>query len=192
MAHLTETPPPLDARRADAPPTLVAGDASSPRIRRTPAERRGGAPHAGRRADRTLRGDNIVTDVTPAFGRRHGVVTQPALARTQRRGRVSDTRLRAERGDSPPRQSCRSSTPAATDDYFSDGDRRAGTRSRTPSRAAFGWTNVDLPVQGKSVGAQEMGRVLDVGALVAGTVRRAGDRLRVTTQLVSTADGKVL
>jgi serine/threonine-protein kinase len=37
-----------------------------------------------------------------------------------------------------------------------------------------------------------MGRVLDVGALVAGTVRRAGDRLRVTTQLVSTADGKVL
>ena len=34
--------------------------------------------------------------------------------------------------------------------------------------------------------------MLDVGALVGGTVRRAGDRLRVTAQLVSTADGKVL
>src|SRR5262249_14364429 len=40
--------------------------------------------------------------------------------------------------------------------------------------------------------AQEIGRTLDVAAFVAGTVRRAGDRLRVTTQLVSTTDGKVL
>ncbi|MEJ7812514.1 MAG: hypothetical protein WKG32_19035, partial [Gemmatimonadaceae bacterium] len=46
--------------------------------------------------------------------------------------------------------------------------------------------------KGKAVAAQEIGRVLDVGALVGGTVRRAGDRLRVTTQLVSAADGKVL
>ncbi len=34
--------------------------------------------------------------------------------------------------------------------------------------------------------------MLGVGAYVGGTVRRAGDRLRVTTQLVGTADGKVL
>ncbi|MEJ7809450.1 MAG: hypothetical protein WKG32_03450, partial [Gemmatimonadaceae bacterium] len=46
--------------------------------------------------------------------------------------------------------------------------------------------------KGKAVAAQEIGRVLDVDALVGGTVRRAGERLRVTTQLVSTADGKVL
>ncbi|HKH92187.1 MAG TPA: hypothetical protein VKA54_10295, partial [Gemmatimonadaceae bacterium] len=46
--------------------------------------------------------------------------------------------------------------------------------------------------KGKAMAAQEIGRVLDVGALVVGTVRRAGDRLRVSTQLVSTADGKVL
>ena len=46
--------------------------------------------------------------------------------------------------------------------------------------------------KGKAVTAQEIGRALDVAAIVGGTVRRAGDRLRVTTQLVSTRDGKVM
>src|SRR5262249_37287823 len=46
--------------------------------------------------------------------------------------------------------------------------------------------------KGKSVPAPEIGHALDVSALVEGTVRRAGDKLRVTTQLVGTADGKVL
>jgi serine/threonine-protein kinase len=37
-----------------------------------------------------------------------------------------------------------------------------------------------------------VGSTLEVAAIVTGTVRRAGDRLRVTTQLVSTTDGKIV
>src|SRR5262249_12724637 len=46
--------------------------------------------------------------------------------------------------------------------------------------------------KGKSAPAAEIGRALEVTAIVEGTVQRAGDRLRVRTQLVGTNDGKVM
>ena len=46
--------------------------------------------------------------------------------------------------------------------------------------------------KGKRATAQEIGRALDVGAVVEGSVRRADGRLGVSTRLVSTADGRVL
>ena len=44
----------------------------------------------------------------------------------------------------------------------------------------------------KAATPQEIGRALDVAAIVTGRARRAGDLLRVTVQLVNTRDGKVL
>jgi serine/threonine-protein kinase len=43
--------------------------------------------------------------------------------------------------------------------------------------------------KGKAPEAREVGRRLNVDAVLEGTVRRAGERLRVTAQLVKTADG---
>ncbi len=79
------------------------------------------------------------------------------------------------------------------DDYFSDGmtDELAHALVRLPGLRIAGRTST-YAFKGKAISAQEIGRALDVGAIVAGTVRRAGDRLRVTTQLVGTADGKVV
>jgi serine/threonine-protein kinase len=84
-----------------------------------------------------------------------------------------------------------SGSPA--DDYFSDGltDELAHALTRIAGLRIAGRTS-SYAFKGKSVAAQEIGRALDVGALVGGTIRRAGDRLRVTIQLVSTTDGKVL
>ena len=46
--------------------------------------------------------------------------------------------------------------------------------------------------KGKTEHVQEMGRKLGVETLLAGSVRRAGNRLRVTTQLVNVSDGSSL
>jgi serine/threonine-protein kinase len=80
-----------------------------------------------------------------------------------------------------------------TDLYFTDGmsdeiigalSRVAGLRvaSRT---ASFAFRNANLP-------PGEIGETLNVSAILEGTVRRRGDRLRVTAQLVSTDDGLAL
>lgn len=45
--------------------------------------------------------------------------------------------------------------------------------------------------QGKRVDAREVGRALNVGSVLEGTVRRAGNRLRVSAQLTSASDGLV-
>ena len=43
--------------------------------------------------------------------------------------------------------------------------------------------------KGKNVDIREIGEQLGVGAVVEGSVRKAGDRLRITAQLVQVADG---
>jgi serine/threonine-protein kinase len=44
-------------------------------------------------------------------------------------------------------------------------------------------------LQGKGLDVREIGRILNVGAVLEGSVRAAGNRIRVTAQLVSVADG---
>jgi serine/threonine-protein kinase len=81
----------------------------------------------------------------------------------------------------------------AADDYFSDGltDELAHALARLPGLRIAGRTS-SYSFKGRTATAQEIGRALDVAALVEGTVRTSGGRLRVTTQLVGTADGKVM
>ncbi|HET7565097.1 MAG TPA: protein kinase [Gemmatimonadaceae bacterium] len=81
----------------------------------------------------------------------------------------------------------------AQDEYFSDGmtDELAHALSRLPSLRVAGRTS-SYAFKGKEVPAQQIGRTLNVGGIVEGTVRRAGDRLRITAQLTSAADGLVV
>lgn len=79
------------------------------------------------------------------------------------------------------------------DEYFSDGmtDELAHALSRLPSLRVAGRTS-SYAFKGKDVPAQQIGRTLHVGGIVEGTVRRAGDRLRITAQLTSAKDGLVV
>jgi adenylate cyclase len=43
--------------------------------------------------------------------------------------------------------------------------------------------------KGRSVDVREIGRILGVGAVLEGSVRKSGDRVRITAQLVGSADG---
>jgi serine/threonine protein kinase/TolB-like protein len=81
----------------------------------------------------------------------------------------------------------------AKDEYFSDGmtDELAHALSRLPSLRVAGRTS-SYAYKGKDVPAQQIGRTLHVGGIVEGTVRRAGDRLRITAELTSASDGLVV
>lgn len=77
------------------------------------------------------------------------------------------------------------------DEYFSDGmtDELANALSRLPGLRLAGRSS-SFSFKGKSANANEVGKTLDVAGIIEGTVRRSGDRLRVTASLTSTVDGK--
>ena len=81
----------------------------------------------------------------------------------------------------------------AQDEYFSDGmtDELAHALSRLPDVRVAARTST-YAFKGKSASVQEIGKALNVAGVVEGTVRRAGDRLRVTAQLTNASDGLVV
>jgi eukaryotic-like serine/threonine-protein kinase len=81
----------------------------------------------------------------------------------------------------------------ASDEYFSDGmtDELAHALSRIPKLRVAGRTS-SYAFKGKTVAPQEMGKVLNVAAIVEGSIRRSGDRLRIIAQLESAKDGSVI
>jgi serine/threonine-protein kinase len=81
----------------------------------------------------------------------------------------------------------------AKDEYFSDGltDELTHALSKLPGLRLAGRSS-SFSFKGKTVLAPDVGKALGVGAIVEGTVRRAGDRIRLTAQLTSTRDGQVL
>ncbi|MDQ2668040.1 MAG: protein kinase, partial [Gemmatimonadota bacterium] len=82
---------------------------------------------------------------------------------------------------------------AAGDDYFSDGltDELADAFARLPGLRVAGRTS-SYAFKGRAVAPSEIGRMLDVDALVEGTVRRVGDGFHVTAKIVRAASGTVL
>jgi serine/threonine protein kinase/tetratricopeptide (TPR) repeat protein len=81
----------------------------------------------------------------------------------------------------------------AQDEYFSDGmtDELAHALSGVPTIRVASRTS-SYAFKGKDVSPQQIGKTLNVGGIVEGTVRRAGDRIRVTAQLSSATDGLVV
>jgi len=81
----------------------------------------------------------------------------------------------------------------ASDEYFSDGitDELAHALSRLP-RVQVAARTSSYAFKGKAASVQEIGKTLNVATIVEGTVRRSGDRLRVTAALTSSNDGLVL
>ena len=78
----------------------------------------------------------------------------------------------------------------AADEYFSDGlteelmDSLSGAGDlRLVSRTSA------FALKGKNMGAQEIGRILGAGSLVEGSVRREGERLRISVHLVDARNG---
>lgn len=210
-AQLRETPIPLAQRRAELPPALAA------LVMRLLEREPGARPRSAEAVLRLL--DEAVGPVpspagrAPSSPRRVVLAGAAALLAAAAAGYalwLASAGAPGPRAMHTPRRAASGASavaPARTvavlpfeniggspvDDYFSDGltDELANALARLPGLRVAGRTS-SYAFKGKAVPAGEIGRALGVRALVVGTVRRAGERLRVSTQLVSAADGKVL
>ena len=82
----------------------------------------------------------------------------------------------------------------SADDYFSDGmtDELANALGKLPGLRVASRTSAYAFKGRKDIGAADIGKALKVQALVEGSVRREGDRLRVSAQLTKVSDGLTL
>jgi serine/threonine-protein kinase len=195
-AHMSETPPPLATRRPDVPPALAA--LVTGLLAKDPAER----PPSAEAVLRVLEGA-AASPTRGVAGRRRAALASVAVIATL--GAAGYAVWRRAGAPDP------ASAPAAPvirsvavlpfdnagggrqDDFFSDGltDELAHALARVPGLRVAGRTS-SYAFKGKAVAAAEVARVLGVDAFVSATVRRSGDRLRVSPQLVRTADGTVV
>jgi len=81
-------------------------------------------------------------------------------------------------------------SPQKDQEYFSDGltEELITTLSQVPGLRVAARTS-SFQFKGQSPDVHEVGRKLDVGAVLEGSVRKSGNRLRVSTQLISVKDG---
>jgi TolB-like protein/tRNA A-37 threonylcarbamoyl transferase component Bud32/Tfp pilus assembly protein PilF len=86
------------------------------------------------------------------------------------------------------------SSADSADEYFRDGmaDQLIVTLSSVPGLSVASRTSAFTFKDRKNVSAAEIGRVLNVDNILEGSVRRAGDRLRVLVQLTNAKDGSGL
>ncbi len=75
-------------------------------------------------------------------------------------------------------------------EYFSDGlaEELMGALGRIPDLKVAARTSA-FAFKGQNLDVREIGEQLDVATVLEGSVRRAGDRVRVSVQLVNVADG---
>src|SRR5829696_271620 len=80
--------------------------------------------------------------------------------------------------------------PDPESEYFSDGmtEELISALAKVKGLRVTARTSA-FAFKGKEVDVREIGRRLNVGAVLEGSVRRAGDRLRITAQLINSADG---
>jgi eukaryotic-like serine/threonine-protein kinase len=202
-AHVRDAPPPLSERRADVPPLLASLVMRC--LEKDPAHRPASAAEL-------LESLDAVTTPSraPADSRRSArpiamagaalvLVAVSALAVTMTRRPSNE----------PAASSAAATTTAGTKSlavlpfasvggdtanvYFAEGiaDEVATALARLPGLRLAGRASAARFKQ-RGASAQEIGSALTVGAVLDGTVRRAGDRIRVSAELTSTSDGSVL
>ena len=102
------------------------------------------------------------------------------------------TRCRRRRGASRRSRCCpfANLSPSPDDEYFADGmtDELINAMAKVPGLHVVSRTSC-FAFKGRPEDAREIGRRLQVRTVVEGSVRRAGSRLRVSTQLINVADG---
>jgi adenylate cyclase len=80
-------------------------------------------------------------------------------------------------------------SPDPADEYFADGitEEMISSVSRTKGLRVIARTSV-VKYKGTNKSVSEIGRELNVGSVLEGSVRKAGDRIRITVQLVETSN----
>ena len=186
-AHIAEKPAPVSRARKDAPPVLAA------LIMRCLEKDPGLRPAT---ADEFL----AALDATPAGlgrGARIAIGVGAAVALIAVAGLGWKLRQSESTGSRAPDLSAIAVLPLVNtsgdpkDEYFSDGmtDELANALTRVGGLRVASRTSTFAFKGKRDVDVREIGRRLGVGAVLEGTVRRDGNRLRLGAQLTNTADG---
>ena len=169
VAHLTETPAPLRDRCRDLPASLEALVVRC--LAKDPAHRPANA-----------------REIVDALG----ALARPAIVTAASSASVGDTHDAAGGRRSVAVLPLANTSGDAENEHFSDGltDELIGALSQVESLAVTGRTS-SFALKGKGLSVREVAGTLRVATVLEGSVRRAGDRLKVRVQLVN-ADGGVL
>ena len=191
-AQISEKPRPIDEVRGNVPAPLAALIMRA--MEKQPADR----PQSAHELVKTLDDSASMTATT---SRRNGALIGIAalllIGAIAFRGQIASILgLSGASAGAAPSINTLAVLPFANtsgnpqDEYFSDGmtDELALALSRVPRLRVASRTS-SYAFKGKAVPAQQIGQALNVGGLVEGTVRRAGNRLRITAQLTDARSG---
>jgi serine/threonine-protein kinase len=199
-AHAIETPTPIESRRPGIPPALAALIMRC--LQKRPADRPQTAAEFLQALDAPVTsGSQVFTPPQLPARRRHstmlfavvGVIVAAALAYGIFSGKL------ASRSGAPGPASV-AVLPLVNvggndrDEYFSEGmtDELANALGKVPGLRVASRTSAYAFKGRRDLTASQIGRQLNVDAVLEGTVRREGERLRVGAQLTSVSDGLAL
>jgi serine/threonine-protein kinase len=193
-AHLTKMPEPLTKYRDDVPEWLASLIADC--LAKDPDHR---PPTADHLLDRL---EDVRTDAIPSVTRpvkRRWLVAAASAALVIAIVAVGLPMWRPPRVTSTADFTAIAVLPfvnvsmSSDDEYFADGltDELIGALGRIPALRVASRTG-SYAFKGSEAGVDEIGAALNANVLLEGTVRRGGDRLRLTAQLVDVSDGLTL
>ena len=183
-AHLAEKPAPIGERRKEVPPALAALVMKC--LAKEPAQR----PQS---AEEFLAGLEATSAPAAPWGTRIAVAALTLVAA----GLAAWLALRPAGAPAPSDPGAVAVLPFVNtsgdprDEYFSDGmtDELASALTRVPGLRLASRTSAYAYKGATGLDVRDIGRRLGVGAVLEGTVRREGNRLRLAAQLSNTADG---
>ena len=195
-AQIAETPPPLSRPDVPAPLARLVADC----LAKDPAQRpQSAADVLTRLEDPTLWSGETVAMLRARRRRRRGVGAGAAavVAVVVLAGAVGAYRWNARRTAARDRSivvlPLVNVSQDTADAYFAAGmtDELTSAIDQVPHLRVASRTAANA-FRGKDVTPQEIGRTLDVATLLEGTIRRAGDSIRLDARLVSTRSGLTL
>jgi len=189
-AHMTEMPPSIAAKRAEVPPGTSA---LIMRLLEKDPDRRPASADAALEALAQEASGGRRTALGKAVGRGIGIAAAVSIALFgAARWRSSQTAGAARPAPSIAVLPFSDESASHDQQYFSDGmsEQLIDALSRVPGLRVMG-RGSSFAFRGQDVDAREIGRRLGVGAVLEGSVQRAGNRLRVRARLTDTGTGLV-
>jgi serine/threonine-protein kinase len=199
-AHVSDVPPSIGTRRSDIPPALAAVITRC--LEKNPERRPASASEVMEALD-------VVATPTAAPQSSRGSSRKWAIAASvlivvAGTGAVVARRMQARPAAATVTQQDAGTKSLAVlpfasvggdtaNAYFAEGiaDELTTALARLPGLRLAGRSSA-ARYKERGAGAQEIGAALKVGAVLDGTVRRAGDRIRVSAELTSTDDGRLI
>ncbi|HET8649799.1 MAG TPA: protein kinase, partial [Gemmatimonadales bacterium] len=193
-AQIAETPEPVSKRRASIPPNLA--ELVMRCLAKHPADRPRSADEVLAILEQIPSG---ATGLQPAVRRRWVpfvaagavvVVAAALVALAAMRGRFGGISASGDTVHSIAVLPFRSLGADSSGAYLGDGvsEEILNSLSRLPGLAVIGRTS-SFRFRGPDVDAKVVGRTLDAGALLSGSIQRSGDAVRITAELVDTHTG---